>query len=134
MLVLPPELRNRIITYTQAGFPNEACGLLAGEIREEERFVKGVYGLKNADESPEHFSMAPEDQFRVIAEIRKKGWVLLGNFHSHPSTPARPSGEDIRLAFDPSLSYVIVSFEGPEPVLKCFRIQNGLVEEEAVRE
>jgi proteasome lid subunit RPN8/RPN11 len=133
MLVLSPELYNEIIAYAQAGLPNEACGLLAGEILGEERFVKGVYGLKNTDESHEHFSMAPEDQFRVISEIRKKGWVLLGNFHSHPSTPARPSAEDIRLAFDPSLSYVIVSFESPDPVLKSFRILKGLAEEETVR-
>ncbi|MDR2617496.1 MAG: M67 family metallopeptidase [Treponema sp.] len=133
MLVLAPEFYDEIIAHAQGGLPNEACGLLAGETRGEERLVKGVYGLKNTDESSEHFSMAPQDQFRVISEIRKKGWVLLGNFHSHPSTPARPSAEDIRLAFDPSLSYVIVSLEGPEPVLKSFRILKGLAEEEAVR-
>jgi proteasome lid subunit RPN8/RPN11 len=70
----------------------------------------------------------------VIAEIRKKGWVLLGNFHSHPSTPARPSEEDLRLAFDPSLSYVIVSLQEPEPVLKSFRVRGGLAAEEPVRQ
>ncbi|MDR1586804.1 MAG: M67 family metallopeptidase [Treponema sp.] len=134
MLALPPELHNEIIVHARAGLPNEACGLLAGEIRGEERLVKGVYGLKNTDQSSEHFSMAPEDQFKVILEIRKNGWVLLGNFHSHPSTPARPSAEDIRLAFDPSLSYVIVSLQGPEPVLKSFRIYRGLAAEEPVRQ
>jgi proteasome lid subunit RPN8/RPN11 len=132
MLTLPPELRREIAAHARAGLPNEACGLLAGEIRGEERWVRGVYGLENTDRSPEHFSMAPEDQFRVIAEIRKKGWVLLGNFHSHPATPARPSAEDIRLAFDPALSYVIISLKDPEPVVKSFRIRGGLAEEEPV--
>lgn len=134
MLILPLELHDEIIAHTRAGLPNEACGLLAGESRGEEGIVKGVYCLENTDRSPEHFSMAPGDQFRVISEIRKKGWVLLGNFHSHPSTPARPSEEDLRLAFDPSLSYVIVSFQRPEPVLKSFRIQKGLAVEESVRQ
>jgi proteasome lid subunit RPN8/RPN11 len=134
MLMLPPELRREIAAHARSGLPNEACGLLAGEILGEDRFVRGVYCLENTDRNPEHFSMAPEDQFRVISEIRKKGWVLLGNFHSHPSTPARPSAEDIRLAFDPALSYVIISLKDPEPVLKSFRIWGGLADEELVRQ
>jgi proteasome lid subunit RPN8/RPN11 len=107
---------------------------LAGQAQEDEKTVLGVYCLKNLDQSPEHFSMAPEDQFKVIQEIRKKGWTLLGNFHSHPSTPARPSPEDIRLAFDPSLSYVIVSLADAEPILKSFLIRKGLAAEEPVRQ
>ena len=41
--------------------------------------------------------------------MRSHGWQLLGNFHSHPETPARPSEEDKRLVFDTSLSYLILS-------------------------
>jgi proteasome lid subunit RPN8/RPN11 len=77
--------------------------------------------------------MAPEDQFSTIKDIRKKGLTLLGNFHSHPATPARPSEEDIRLAFDPSLSYLIISLKDPEPVLKSFIIRAGTASEEPVR-
>jgi proteasome lid subunit RPN8/RPN11 len=76
--------------------------------------------------------MAPEDQLKAISDLRKKGWTLLGNFHSHPASPARPSAEDIRLAFDPSLSYVIISLQGNEPVLKSFCIQGDTATEEAV--
>jgi proteasome lid subunit RPN8/RPN11 len=132
VLVLPPELHREITAHARAGLPNEACGLLAGELRGEEGLVKAVYGLENTDRSPEHFSMAPEDQFRVIGDIRKKGLVLLGNFHSHPVTPARPSEEDKRLAFDPSLSYVIISLKDGEPALKSFAVKKGSAEEEAV--
>jgi proteasome lid subunit RPN8/RPN11 len=64
--------------------------------------------------------------------MRKNGWTLLGNFHSHPATPARPSAEDIRLAFDPSLSYVIISLEAEEPVIKSFTIQKGRAAEETL--
>jgi proteasome lid subunit RPN8/RPN11 len=130
MLILAPEFRAKITAHARSGLPNEACGLLAGELSGEKKIVRGIYCLKNIDQSPEHFSMAPEDQFRVIAEIRKKGWALLGNFHSHPATPARPSEEDIRLAFDPSLSYIIISLENSEPVVKSFRIRQGIAEDE----
>jgi proteasome lid subunit RPN8/RPN11 len=134
MLILSADLQNQIIAHARSGLPNEACGLLAGKAEVEEKTVLGIYCLKNIDQSPEHFSMAPEDQFKVIQEIRKKGWTLLGNFHSHPSTPSRPSPEDIRLAFDPSLSYVIVSLAAAEPVLKSFLILKGLAAEEPIRQ
>lgn len=51
-------------------------------------------------------------------------------YHSHPATPARPSAEDIRLANDPSISYVIVSLAGPEADVKSFLIHNGQVSPE----
>jgi proteasome lid subunit RPN8/RPN11 len=132
MLILSPEHREAMIAHGRQGLPHEACGLFAGELLEERKIVREVYCLTNTDKSAEHFSMAPEEQFRVIADIRKKGWVLLGNFHTHPETPARPSAEDIRLAFDPALSYIIISFQEEAPVLKSFLIRGGQSEEEQI--
>jgi proteasome lid subunit RPN8/RPN11 len=133
MLNLGREHFEQILAHARAGLPNESCGLFAGTIAGEEKTVKAVYCLKNTDESPEHFSMAPEDQFNAIKDIRKKGLTLLGNFHSHPASPARPSAEDIRLAFDPSLSYIIISLKDPEPILKSYIIRSGAAEEEPVQ-
>jgi proteasome lid subunit RPN8/RPN11 len=133
MLILPREHFDRMIAHAVQGLPNEACGLFAGEIAGDEKTVKAVYCLTNTDQSAEHFSMAPEEQFKAIGDIRKKGYTLLGNFHSHPATPARPSEEDIRLAFDPSLSYIIISLKDPDPALKSFIIRNGAASEEPVQ-
>ena len=58
---------------------------------------------------------------------------ILANYHSHPSSPSRPSVEDIRLAFDPSISYVIASLEKEIPVVKSFRITDGKVEVEELK-
>ncbi|GHU51193.1 Mov34/MPN/PAD-1 family protein [Spirochaetia bacterium] len=104
--------------------PNEACGLLDGELDGDDKIVRAVYPLANIDKSSEHFSMAPTDQFTVIKDLRQSGFVLLGNFHSHPATPARPSEEDLRLSFDPRLSYLIVSLAGDAPVIKSFRVKD----------
>ncbi|MDR2343729.1 MAG: M67 family metallopeptidase [Spirochaetaceae bacterium] len=123
MLILGENLLEKMIAHSRAALPNEACGLLAGSI--DGAGVKNaeeVYCMKNVDESPEHFSMSSAEQFAAVADMRRRGIVLLGNFHSHPGTPARPSEEDIRLAFDRSLSYLIVSLARPEPVLKSFII------------
>ncbi len=122
---------DEIIDYSLAELPNEACGLLAGRLENEEKRVEKVYFLRNIDESPEHFSMDPKEQFAAVKDMRVNGWVLLGNFHSHPATPARPSREDIRLAFDPSKSYMILSLaEKQNPVLKSFLIVNKEVSPE----
>jgi proteasome lid subunit RPN8/RPN11 len=135
MLKLSPRDYEILLAHARAALPNEGCGLLAGEnagANKADKIVKKVYCLENTDKSPEHFSMAPEEQFKAVADMRKNGWTLLGNFHSHPATPARPSAEDIRLAFDPSLSYVIISLKAEEPVIKSYTIQKGSASEEAL--
>jgi proteasome lid subunit RPN8/RPN11 len=50
---------------------------------------------------------------------------MLANYHSHPATPARPSVEDIRLAYDPDIFYFIISLATGKPEIKAFRIING---------
>ncbi|MDF2934824.1 MAG: Mov34/MPN/PAD family protein [Paenibacillaceae bacterium] len=125
---------DHILSHCLSGLPNEACGLLGGTVHGDEKTVEHVYLLTNTDQSPEHFSMEPKEQFAAIKDMRSKGLVLLGNFHSHPATPSRPSREDIRLAHDPVASYLILSLaDRSQPVLKSFRIQNGdSAEEELV--
>jgi len=116
------------------GAPNETCGLIGGVIVENIKIVKEVYLLKNMDASSDHFSMDPVEQLAAVKDLRKKGLVLLGNFHSHPETPSRPSEEDKRLAYDPNASYLIMSLEHRDkPVLKAFRIKEKAIKEEELR-
>ncbi|MGM0471673.1 MAG: M67 family metallopeptidase [Bacillota bacterium] len=114
-----------IVSHAQAEFPQEACGLVAGVTskREDEIEVKEVYQMTNTDQSAEHFSMKPEEQFEVVKEVRDQDYELIGNYHSHPYTPARPSAEDKRLAYDQSLIYFILSLEQGDEVLKAFEIK-----------
>jgi proteasome lid subunit RPN8/RPN11 len=118
---------NAIVAHAKAGLPNEACGLIAGTADGEEKRIEKVYLLTNTDQSPEHFTISPKEQLGAIKDMRALGLSPLGNFHSHPATPARPSQEDIRLAYDPAASYLILSLAGEEPVLKAFEIANGTV-------
>lgn len=111
--------------YAREQLPNECCGLLAGKRNGGDAFVEKVYYLNNTDASPEHFSMDPAEQFAVMRDIRQRNLALIGNFHSHPATPSRPSDEDKRLAFDPSLRYLILSLAESGPVLRSFRIRGG---------
>jgi proteasome lid subunit RPN8/RPN11 len=119
---------DQMIQHAQKDSPIEACGYLA----EKEGLVTTIFRMKNADASPEHFSFVPAEQFAAVRQIRAAGLKLRAVYHSHPATPARPSLEDIRLANDPALSYVIVSLAGPRPDVKSFRIQQGEVAGEPV--
>lgn len=115
---------DEIVKQALDELPNEACGLLAGKYDE----VLKRYPMTNIDESPEHFSFDPTEQFKVLRQSRSEGLKLIANYHSHPSTPARPSQEDIRLAFDSEIVYLILSLAGEVPDLKGFKIKNGEVE------
>lgn len=129
---------NTILTHCQAGLPNEACGLLAGTKEDDTVTVTKVYLLTNIDASREHFSMDPKEQLASLKDARANGYKIVGNFHSHPESPSRPSEEDKRLAFDPSIEYMILSLmEEGHPVLKSFGIdkeKNVTVHEIEIRE
>lgn len=63
--------------------------------------------------------------------MRKNGIVPLGNWHSHPESPSRPSEEDKRLAFDSKASYMILSLMDREnPVFNSFKITGDTAEKE----
>ena len=128
MIKIPNSAYNEMILHALKDNPIEACGYLAG--REGE--VTYAIPMKNTDESNEHFSFDPQEQFDAFKKTQNEGLRLIAVYHSHPETPARPSEEDIRLAYDPSISYIIVSLAGETPDMKSFRIKNKTVEKEEI--
>lgn len=122
MIKIPVHIYDGIVAQAFAELPNEDCGLLVGK---ENEVVK-QHALTNIDHSPEHFSFDPAEQFQVFRSARTEGLEIIANYHSHPQTPSRPSIEDIRLAYDPNILYLIVSLASDIPVLKAFSIQNGI--------
>ena len=105
--------------------PDEACGLIAGTDRDDGvREIKKVYLLTNIDHTNEHFSIDPKEQLAAIKDMRANELKPLGNWHSHPESPSRPSEEDKRLANDSKASYLIISLaEEGKPVLNAFHVE-----------
>lgn len=126
---IPRDIYKRIVEHSYAELPNEACGLLVGKDNE----VVKQYALTNIDQSPEHFSFDPAEQFQVLRAARADGLEIIANYHSHPETPSRPSEEDLLLAYDPNILYLILSLAGNVPVLKAFRIIDGISSEIQIR-
>ena len=122
-----------ILKHARENLPEEACGLIAGKKEGKDKFIEKVYCLTNIDHSNEHFSLDPKEQLAAVKDMRANGYELLGNFHSHPESPSRPSEEDKRLAYDSKVNYLILSLmEIDNPVLKAFNIdeeKNVTIEE-----
>ena len=119
----------KLIAHAKKDNPIEACGYLAAE----NGIVNTLIPLRNADQSEKHFSFNPTEQFNAVREMRDLGLTAAAVYHSHPKTPARPSDEDKRLAFDSSVNYVIVSLAGIEPEIKSFRIHKEHVVTEEIK-
>ena len=107
--------------------------LIAGELSDSGKIIKKVYLLTNIDHSNEHFSLDPKEQLAAIKDMRAEGLTPLGNWHSHPESPSRPSEEDKRLAYDSSASYLILSLMyRNNPVLNSFKISGDTAENEGL--
>lgn len=132
MIYLKKSDYEKMLSHALAGLPDEACGLLGGETKENgDKVVKKVYLLTNIDHSNEHFSLDPKEQLQAVKDMRVNGYVPLGNWHSHPESPSRPSEEDKRLAYDKTASYMILSLMDKDaPVLKSFKIDGSNAEQE----
>ena len=130
MLTLKKTLLDKIISQSRKEFPNEACGILAGKAGRVEK----VYEMVNAEKSPQTYFMDSREQLKVMKEMRNLGLEMVGIYHSHVASPARPSSHDIELALYPDVSYVIVSLEDKIcPSVRSFKICAGKVSEEELR-
>ncbi len=131
MIKLSKSDYEKILAHAEKELPNEACGLIAGIVENGDKTIKEVYLLTNIDHSNEHFTLDPKEQLATIKDMRSKGYVPLGNWHSHPESPSRPSEEDKRLAYDSKASYMILSLMNrAEPVLNSFKITGDTAEKE----
>ena len=139
-LVFPEALRQELIAHAREGEPDEICGMLAGRDGRVERVFRvrntadevtaesGVFrdratGVAAPGRRTVHYYMDPRDQLRVYNEIDDLGLDLIGYYHSHTHSEARPSPTDIRLATDLASFYVLVSLtDQTHPPVRAWRI------------
>ena len=128
MLEIERGFFDEMVEHGLAGFPNEACGLLAGK---EGRPVK-FFPMVNRDASPVTYRLEPKEHLRVFDEIDDEGWELLAIFHTHTHSEAYPSPTDRKQAFYPEAQYLVMSLsDRVNPVLRGYRIaEDGSVTEE----
>ena len=132
MIRISKEVYEAMIAHAKAGFPNEACGILGGDLKNHAARV--FFPMKNLDEASISYFMDPKEQLHVFKKMRETGTEMTGIFHSHVASEAAPSQKDVRLAFYPEVSYLIVSLSDiNKPILRSFKIQDEKITEEEIK-
>jgi len=128
-ITIPQHIFDDMIAHCRDGYPNEACGILAGVGNE----VSRLFPMRNVESSPVSYLMDSKEQFEVMKALRNESLSIVALFHSHPASASYPSAKDVALAFYEDSAYVIVSLSEREPVVKAFFITSGIVEEIEIR-
>jgi [CysO sulfur-carrier protein]-S-L-cysteine hydrolase len=128
VLLLPVDVYELMVAHCLDGYPLEACGLLAGNADQ----VSRGYPTANAAASSRVYTVEPRDLLRADRDAEAHGAELIGVWHSHTHTDAYPSPTDIAQAPDPSWHYVLISLRDVDPVLRSYRVVDGVVTEEQV--
>jgi len=118
-VVVPEAVRQALAAHARDESPNEACGVVVLRDGVAERYVAG----RNAAASPYRFELdvAPETWF-----LEDEGYEL-AVFHSHLSSPPRPSRTDVEnVGLWSGRPYLIYTVRTDE--LAGWRIADGSIE------
>jgi proteasome lid subunit RPN8/RPN11 len=122
-LSLTSELLAVIHAEGESAFPYECCGFLIGDtlpfmegagvggdsVGDESRVLSAVPATNTRGDSPSNrYAIDPQELYRVEKGARDTGHGVVGIYHSHPDSPARPSEYDREHAC-PWYCYLIVS-------------------------
>ena len=167
MLHIPSGIIQDMIAHARELAPHECCGMLSGNTQTvtesyritnilanmSEQELSRFEGAKLSDLkqlSPEEradiaFQMDAREMAVAQRDIRSKELDLLGFYHSHTFSPARPSQTDITIAMEfesyrkklnlPEPLHLIISLEDTEsPDIRAYRIQDSQATEAPIQQ
>ncbi len=115
MILIPEPLLQHIYKDAEASYPEECCGLLAGNTNGDQVTVSRIAPSANVAASRhDRFEVDPKVRFELMRELGQLGGDggaehIIGHYHSHPDHGAVPSAHDLKMAFEPDLLWLIVS-------------------------
>ncbi len=131
VLSLSRDAWTTIVAHARRDAPLECCGLLVGAGRDVVRAVAAA----NLDGSRVRYTIDPHAYLRASREARAEHLDVIGAYHSHPTSPPRPSATDLAEGVDAPFIYVIA---GPvaadaDPAVRAWEKVDGGFVEVAVR-
>lgn len=128
MIRIPKDVYQEMLDHARREWPLECCGILGGKGETAQK----AFDLENAERSPVLYSMSPQDQLKVFEEMERESMEMIAIYHSHPHTIPFPSETDVKLAFYPDVSSIIISLKEENPVVKAFRIRKEAIYPEEI--
>src|SRR3990167_6602967 len=132
MLKIDPKLLDEIYAECKRVYPEEACGIVVGEVGSHlvATQVIACRNLQNElhQSDPKRYPrdaktayvIDPKEIERIVQEARDKGEAIVSMFHSHPEHDVYFSKEDRDMAAPwgeplfPHMSYIVISVVGGE--------------------
>ena len=119
-MVVAEAIREELLEHAREEAPNEACGLVVLRDDTAVRYERG----RNAAASPYRFRLEVDPEVWFLED---EGYQL-AVFHSHPSSPPRPSRTDLaQIGLWEGRPYLILRVDTGE--LAAWRITDGTAEE-----
>jgi proteasome lid subunit RPN8/RPN11 len=121
-----------VVGHCYDGYPDEACGLFVGPMRDGEPtgVVSEARPCRNEAASALVYRIDGRDQLAAMRAAEARGEEIVGCWHSHTHTEAYPSPTDVaQAAWYPDWVYVIVSLRDEAPTLHAYRIIDGEIHE-----
>jgi [CysO sulfur-carrier protein]-S-L-cysteine hydrolase len=119
VVIVPGTVRRELVEHSRAEEPNEACGLIVLRDGTAERYIRG----RNKAQSPYRFELDVDPELWFLED---EG-LELAVFHSHLSSPPRPSRTDVEnIGLWQGKPYLIYSLRQDE--LAAWAIRDGQIE------
>ncbi len=116
VVVVPGAVRRELVEHTREEAPNEACGLIVLRDGTAQRYIRG----RNAAASPYRFELEVDPELWFLED----DGLELAVFHSHLSSPPRPSRTDVEnIGLWQGKPYLIYSLR--EDALAAWSIADG---------
>ena len=105
-----------VVAHARETAPAECCGVLIGNGGE----VVDAFRARNSAEGPTRFVIDARDHFSAIRTARALQLEVVGYYHSHPHSAARPSETDVAEATYPNHLMLIVGLGAAVPDVRLY--------------
>ena len=106
-----------MLDHAERAKPGECCGVLVGRGDE----ILQAIAARNLADHPNRYLLDPADHIAIRRRARAAGLAVIGFYHSHPHSAARPSATDQAEATYPDHLYLILGADD----VRLFRLTGG---------
>ncbi|MGR9050333.1 M67 family metallopeptidase [Halobacillus faecis] len=123
---IPENLYAQMIQQGSEALPFETCGLITGM---NPTVIEKLWPLENEWKSVHRFYVSKKVVAETIKKITTINHMVLGVYHSHPTTAPVPSFYDLKNHPDDEVKMLIISYKTSPPTIKCYSIKNYTYDE-----